>query len=130
MNQTLYVTDTYNHKIKVIRPAAEQGSSSTGGLQEGDPLLNWIGNAHDAQVKDGSPEISRLNEPNACFAKTERDQEGDQKFVGLYIADTGNDCIRFCHLDGQLETLELVDVPDVRLTSSDCIGGQCTGDFF
>ena len=50
-------------------------------------------------------------------------------FEGLYIADTGNDCIRFAHSDGRVQTLEFAGVPDVRLTSSDCEGGLCKPDF-
>ena len=96
-NDTLYVTDTYNHKIKVIKPhnttmntimtttLQEQGSSASNassashipmGLQDGDPLLTWIGNAQEARVKDGPPEVSRLNEPNACFSKTDLGPDG------------------------------------------------------
>ena len=37
--------------------------------------------------------------------------------MGLYIADTGNDCIRFARGDGHVETLELIGVPDVRTTA-------------
>ena len=37
--------------------------------------------------------------------------------MGLYIADTGNDCIRFARCDGHVETLELIGVPDVRTTA-------------
>lgn len=50
-------------------------------------------------------------------------------FKGLYIADTGNDCVRFAHPDGTVETLDLLGVPDVRLTASDCAGGVCKFEF-
>lgn len=50
-------------------------------------------------------------------------------FEGLYIADTGNDCIRFAFPDGRVETLEFFGVPDIRLTSSDCEGGTCKPNF-
>lgn len=49
-NNTLYVTDTYNHKIKVMAP--KQGCEEIGLVSE-TPLLNWIGDAHDARVRDG-----------------------------------------------------------------------------
>ena len=34
--------------------------------------------------------------------------------------------MRFAWPDGRVETLNFHGVPDVRLTSSDCVGGQCT----
>ena len=40
------------------------------------------------------------------------------------MADTGNDCIRFVHSDGRVETLELTGVPDVRSTAG-CAGDVC-----
>ena len=51
-------------------------------------------------------------------------------FTGLYIADTGNDCIRFAWPDGRVETLELHGVPDVRITASECRGGLCGVELF
>jgi hypothetical protein len=42
---------------------------------------------------------------------------------GFYVADTGNDCIRFIGKDGYIQTPTLHNVPDVRETASDCIGG-------
>ena len=51
-------------------------------------------------------------------------------FLGLYITDTGNDCIRFAHADGRVETLALEGVPDVRTISGDnCDGEVCMPDF-
>lgn len=44
--------------------------------------------------------------------------------MGLYIADTGNDCIRFARSDGHVETLELIGVPDVRTTAG-CVDDVC-----
>ena len=87
-------------------------------------METWLGVSEDknARVVDGSLTNARLNEPNGCWAKISPD---GQTFEGLYIADTGNDCIRFAHADGRVETLELVGVPDVRSTASDCSGGVC-----
>lgn len=65
-----------------------------------------------------------LNEPNGCWAKI-----NDGKFLGLYIADTGNDCVRFADPTGLVTTLRLEGIPDVRETASDCVGGQCKADF-
>lgn len=90
-------------------------------------LTNWVGTTHETgeepKIVDGPGVSASLNEPNGCWARTSAD---GQSFLGLYIADTGNDCIRFASPDGRVETLLLQGVPDVRLTSSDCIGGQCT----
>lgn len=76
-------------------------------------------------MRDGHPSIARLNEPNGCFAKTKVLSDGSIKYLGLYIADTGNDCVRFAREDGHVETVELAGVPDVRLTASECVGRQC-----
>lgn len=117
-NQTLYVADTYNHKIKIMK-GAEDGVA----LSREDRMVTWLGDSEDknARVLDGSLTSARLNEPNGCWAKT-----GSNGFEGLYIADTGNDCIRFAHADGRVETLELTGVPDVRSTAANCQGGVCT----
>ena len=90
-------------------------------------MKNWVGITHDATAKviDGAVGVACLNEPNGCWAKVDANEE----FIGLYIADTGNDCIRFAGADGHVETLTLHGVPDVRLTASDCIGGQCNPEF-
>ena len=48
------------------------------------------------------------------------------EFSGLYIADTGNDCIRFAHPDGRVQTLELIGVPDVRETKMETGKTFCT----
>lgn len=121
-NGTLYVADTYNHKIKVMKPQADSG------LSRETPLQSWIGTSTDKnpRVRDGPDGEARLNEPNGCWAKISPD---GSTFLGLYIADTGNDCVRFAHPDGTVETLELLGVPDVRATASDCVDGVCKVDF-
>ena len=104
-----------------------ESNDSQAGLTSETPLLDWIGNSREARVQDGLLGQALLNEPNDCYAKLERDEaSGEQKFVGLYIVDTGNDCLRFAHPDGRVETLELHGVPDVRITASECVGGGCT----
>lgn len=86
-------------------------------------LANWIGSSTDKnpRVLDGQLDAARLNEPNGCWARVSADR---QTFLGLYVADTGNDCIRFTHPDGRVETLELVGVPDVRSTAG-CTDNVC-----
>jgi len=54
-----------------------------------------------------------LNEPNGVWAHFD---SVSNKFVGLYIADTGNNCIRYANEDGQVTTLDLTGIPDVRTT--------------
>ena len=95
------------------------------GISQYAPTLDFIGDSQDARVQDGDKAEARLNEPNGCFSKV----AADGSFVGLYIADTGNDCIRFACPEGQVETLDLIDVPDVRTTNGDCVGRQCEGNF-
>ena len=94
-------------------------------------LLDWVGSCREesAVVRDGALSSAALNEPNGCWAKVRSDAEtGQDRFEGLYIADTGNDCIRFVDADGNCSTLDLASIPDVRLTSSDCVSGQCSAD--
>ena len=69
-------------------------------------LTNWIGTSKDPnpRVVDGDRQTARLNEPNGCWARTSPD---NQTFLGLYVADTGNDCIRFVNPDGSVQTLEI-----------------------
>ena len=118
-NSTLYVADTYNHKIKVLH------ESDAANLSRETSLNDWIGSSSDKKprVHDGVGGGARLNEPNGCWARV----SPDGTFLGLYVADTGNDCIRFATPNGQVRTLALQGVPDVRLTarSADCDDGVC-----
>lgn len=77
---------------------------------------NWIGSSTDKnpRVHDASLGEARLNEPNGCWARVK-----NGAFQGLYIADTGNNCVRFAHPDGTVQTLELKGIPDVRTTNPD-----------
>lgn len=59
-----------------------------------------------------------MNEPSGLWALIE-----DDEFRGIYVADTGNDSIRFIDKDGITYTPQFDGVPDVRETASDCIGG-------
>ena len=119
------MADTYNHKIKVLK--ATSGDASEG-LTKQAPLRNWIGTSNDKnpRVLDGALDAARLNEPNGCWARTTPTEGGRQaEFVGLYVADTGNDCIRFVYTNGTVETLEISGVPDVRSTAGSCTGDVC-----
>ena len=122
-NQTLYVADTYNHKIKRMRNRS--GLSLTAEQK----IETWLGDSDDKspRVLDAPTIDARLNEPNGCWARTSKDKQA--RFLGLYIADTGNNCIRFAHADGRVETLELVGIPEVRSTAHDsCSNGVCRLD--
>lgn len=103
------MADTYNHKIKVMSSSPSQKTA----------LKDWIGTSTEKEptVIDGSGSKIRLNEPNGCWAKTK-----DGVFEGLYIADTGNNCIRFVDAEGIVSTLELKGVPDIREA---CADGVC-----
>ncbi len=107
-NKTLYVADTYNHKIKTIEnPASDR------------PLVTWAGTISENQkVADGKDGL--LNEPSGLWALVI-----NGNFEGLYVADTGNDCIRLISSAGCITTPDLRDIPDVRESASDCIDGQC-----
>lgn len=49
---------------------------------------------------------------------------------GILIADTGNNCIRLAHKNGEVETLDIKGIPDVRETASDCAEkGVCDANF-
>lgn len=61
-----------------------------------------------------------LNEPNGLWAWYSKGE-----FKGLLIADTGNNCVRLAKMSGEVETLELIGIPDVRETAQECKGGVC-----
>jgi hypothetical protein len=54
-------------------------------------------------------------------------KQGELK--GLFIADTGNNCIRFAKPSGEVETLDIKGIPDVRETAMNCDGGVCEVKF-
>jgi len=80
----LYVADSYNHKIKEVRPAARAVQTIFG---TGEP-------GHE----DGPGAFARFNEPGGISAAGDR----------LYIADTNNHAIRVADLhNNTISTLEL-----------------------
>ena len=88
------VTDTYNHKIKVIDPFNNE-------------IFSWLGNGKstlvDAQTFDAS-----LNEPSGISSIFDH-KENDIK---VFIADCNNHCIRYVHYDtGIMHTPEMVGIP-------------------
>ena len=102
--------------------------SSNSDIDQETVLKDWIGNSQERnpRVVDGKGDKGLLNEPNGCWAKTDSETG---ELLGLYIADTGNNCLRFSDLEGSLKTLELFKIPDVKETASDCTGGKCEANF-
>jgi hypothetical protein len=90
------VTDTYNHKIKVIDPFNNE-------------IFSWLGNGK-ATLKDEQTFDSSLNEPSgisSLFDKKVND-------IKVFIADCNNHCIRFVYYDqGVLTTPEIKGIPQV-----------------
>jgi hypothetical protein len=88
------------------------------------PVTSWIGTSteKDPRVVDGKQPI--LNEPNGLWA-----YEKKGELLGLFIADTSNNCIRLAKLNGEVETLEIKGIPDVRETNPECKEGYCKPNF-
>ena len=70
VNQTLYVADTYNHKIKRMRNRS--GLSLTAEQK----IETWLGDSDDKspRVLDAANTDARLNEPNGCWARISKDK--------------------------------------------------------
>lgn len=88
------VSDTYNHKIKVIDPFRNE-------------IFTWLGNGK-AALKDENTFNSAFNEPSG-FGSLYDPKANDVK---VYIADCNNHCIRSVLYDsGDAKTVELKKVP-------------------
>jgi len=48
---------------------------------------------------------------------------------GILVADTGSNCIRLAKPNGEVETLEIYGIPDVRETAAECKDGVCEVNF-
>lgn len=90
------VTDTYNHKIKVIDPFNNE-------------IFSWLGNGKPDLIDNMTFDCS-LNEPSgvsSIYDLTKKD-------IKVFIADCNNHCIRYCHYDiGTLTTPKFSGVPIV-----------------
>jgi thiol-disulfide isomerase/thioredoxin len=101
-NGTLYVADTYNHKIRTVDPTSAEARTLAGGPEPG--------------FSEGVGTQARLNEPSGLSAANDI----------LYIADTNNHAIRLLDLrTGMVSTLMLsnlsvaakrVDSPTPKVT--------------
>ena len=92
------MTDTYNHKIKVIDPFNNE-------------IFSWLGNG-DAMLKDEQTFDSCLNEPSGvCSIFDEKKDD-----IKVFIADCNNHCIRYVYYDqGRVVTPQISGVPRVGL---------------
>jgi hypothetical protein len=90
----ILVTDTYNHKIKVVDPFRNEAFS-------------WLGSGQ-AALTDQSTFQSRFNEPNGISSLFDEHTND----VKIYICDTNNHCIRRVWYDqGDVSTPVFTGVP-------------------
>ena len=88
------VTDTYNHKIKVIDPFNNE-------------IFSWLGNGR-ATLEDQQTFDSSLNEPSGIASIYDPKAQD----IKVFIADCNNHCIRFVHYDqGFLTTPIIKGIP-------------------
>jgi hypothetical protein len=93
----ILVTDTYNHKVKVIDPFTNE-------------VFSWLGNGNGA-LKDGNAMNSEFSEPSGCHSLWIKDKEDNDRLF-VYVADCNNHWIRVVDYDeGDVTTLELLKVP-------------------
>jgi hypothetical protein len=91
------VADTFNHKIKVVDPFRNE-------------VFSWLGGQDSSQVsiRDGTTSQAIFNEPQGITSLYDEHAQD----VKVFICDTNNHCIRFCHYDvGQVTTLAFKNVP-------------------
>ena len=101
------VTDTYNHKIKVIDPFNNE-------------IFSWLGNGHATLVDDQTFECS-LNEPSGIDSVF--DEEAND--IKVFIADCNNHCIRTVHYDtGFVQTPIISGIP--KLGTAESSAGEST----
>ena len=90
----ILVTDTYNHKIKVVDPFRNEAFS-------------WLGSGI-ASLQDETTFHSCFNEPNGVSSLFEESKND----VKVYICDTNNHCIRKVYYDqGDVSTPVITGVP-------------------
>ena len=97
----ILITDTYNHKIKVVDPFRNE-------------IFSWLGSGRNHLV-DETTFKSGFNEPSGISSLYDE----EKRDVKVYICDTNNHCIRKTYYDvGQVETPTIKGVPK-------CAYGQC-----
>jgi len=96
------VTDTYNHKLKVVDPFKNE-------------VFTWLGDGK-ARWKDENTFEASFNEPSGVGSLYSKEVDD----VILYVTDCNNHCVRRIQYDvGDVETVELKGIPPV--------GGQQEG---
>lgn len=97
----ILVTDTYNHKIKVVDPFRNE-------------IFSWLGNGKNIIADDTTFKAS-FNEPSGISSLYDE----EKRDVKVYICDTNNHCIRRTYYDiGSVETPKISGVPI-------CAHGEC-----
>ena len=97
----ILVTDTYNHKIKVIDPFRNE-------------VFSWLGSGK-TEVADGATFNSSFYEPSGISSL----YDDAKRDVKVYICDTNNHCIRRVYYDfGEVVTPSIRGVPL-------CMEGEC-----
>ena len=95
------MTDTYNHKVKVVDPFRNE-------------IFSWLGNGKN-KLADETTFKSSFNEPSgvsSLYDEARRD-------VKVYICDTNNHCIRRVYYDqGVVDTPRIIGIPQ-------CVSGEC-----
>ena len=115
-NNILYVADTYNHKIKRMDFSKPTITAP--------PIGSWLGDSTKHGLIDGKKPL--FNEPNGLYSYVDKDNT-----LTLLITDTSNNCIRKANVDnGNVETLELIGIPEVKKTESHSSqeGMECDGN--
>lgn len=97
----IIVTDTYNHKIKVVDPFRNE-------------IFSWLGSGKN-RLRDETTFKACFNEPSGVSSLYDE----ERRDVKVYICDTNNHCIRRIYYDvGVVETPRISGVPS-------CASGEC-----
>ena len=97
----ILVTDTFNHKIKVVDPFRNE-------------IFSWLGNGKN-KIADETTFKASFNEPSGISSLYDE----EKRDVKVYICDTNNHCIRRTYYDiGSVETPKISGVPI-------CAHGEC-----
>ncbi len=119
----LYIVDTENNVVRVLDPVAEMVTKFAGTHIENpedsvSDLIQDVKSAVGGYAGDGGPAIdAQLNRPrDLAFGAS-----GE-----LYIADTGNNCIRVVHTNGIIDTF--AGTCDATFGCGDFVQGEFAGE--
>ena len=100
----ILITDTYNHKIKVVDPFRNE-------------IFSWLGSGRN-NLADETTFKSGFNEPSGVSSLYDE----ERRDVKVYICDTNNHCIRQTYYDvGSVVTPVIAGIPR-------CVSGECFPD--